>query len=482
MYDFLVKHSNCRDFASSHAELCAQLSSDTLCACEHLFMAWKKDSTMSIRCVLRKKPVAAREGAAAAAGPAALQRIGIGMCVAATAYQVVLFRCFADVVFVDSHPVVVANEQLFLVTVCVIANDGQQKLACSALLDSEEPAAFAALFRWLRGEVQPFVRQPSCIVADQACNAHQGFAAVFRRVGHIACASHLCPRDEALCGFTPDDVCAMFLCESKSLLQDNVKRLGVAERRAHSPAQAAAVRDIAALLKRQSLVVQTVFTGNNVTCSIAEKVRAALLDTLRASCPAGACSMHAYQCLVRDYVAVSAHKTLARPPPLRPGTDALLDADALASVHPAILRLFTDTVVRQGKAIAQAPGFSSSPGIPAAAPSAAAPARRGRRRSRAPPDCTEGVRNFAVKTSADADQAVVRWCPSRRRFHCSCTFSLRTGLPCVHVVIIACNLGLKIPLSAFSSRFLLDDSIPGLIATRNILFATSSCLPSEHPS
>lgn len=468
MYEFLVKHSNCKDFASSYADLCAQLSGDTLRACEHLFMAWKKDSTMSIRCLLRKKPVE---------GSPTEQRIGIGMCVAATAYQVVLFRCFADVVFVDSHPVVIASERLYLVTVCVIANDGQQKLACSALLDSDEPAAFAGLFRWLKGEVQPFVRQPYCIVADQTCHAHQGFATVFRRVGHISCAMHLCPHDQPLCGLTPDDVCTMFLCESKPLLQENIKRLSVAERRAPGAAQAEAVRAVAALLKKQSLIAQTAFTGNNVTCSIAEKVRTALLDALRASCPDGAYTMLAYQCLVRDYVMVSAHKTLARPPPLRPGTDALLDTDALASVHPAILRLFTDTVVRQGRAIAQSPGFSSSPGVPDPPASSSSGGRRGHAHA----DLTEGVRNFAVKTSAAADQAVVRWCPGRRRFHCSCTFSLRTGLPCVHVVVIACNLGLKIPLSAFSPRFLLDDSVPGLIATRNILFATS-CLPPDHLS
>ena len=480
MYEFLVKHTNCKEFASSYPDLCMQLSSSMLCACEHLFLAWKKDSTMAVRCLLRKKPLVG------APGNPALRRLGIGMCVTATAYQIVLFRCFADVVFVDSHPVVIAGERLFMVTVCVIANDGQQKLACSALLESEDPVAFAGLFRWLKSESQPFVRQPFCIVADQACRAHQGFATVFRRVSHIACATHLALPDAAQCGLTRDDMGAMFLCESRSLLHDSVKRLAVAERRAPSAAQAEAVRSLAALLRKQSLVAQTSFTGNNVTCSIAEKVRTALLDALRTTCPDGAYTMKAYQCLVRDYVMVSAHQTLAcapSPPQQQqtgPDTDALLDADALAGVHPAILRLFVDTIVRQGRAVAHAPGFSSGPGTPGAAV-ATTVSRRGRRRTHAPHEGAEGVRSFAVKTSAAADQAVVRWCASRRRFHCSCTFSLRTGLPCVHVVVIACNLGLRIPLSAFSPRFLADDSIPGLVATRSLLLA-SVCPPPGSPS
>ena len=503
MYDFLVVHTNCMDFASSCAELSALLGSDLVCACEDLFEAWKRDSTMSVRCVLRKKPVADEGGAAAGADPE--WRVGIGMCVAMAAYQVVLFRCFADVVFVDSHAVAVAGERLFLVTVCVIANDGQQKLACSALLASEEPAAFAGLFRWLRGEAQPFVRTPFCVVADQRCGAHAGFAAVFRRVAHVACALHLCPRDEPLGGLTPDDVAALFLCESRAQLRASAKRLGLAERRAPRTAHVEALRGVAALLRRQSLVAQACFTGNNVTCSIAERVRAALLDALHSGCPNGdspngggpngaGCSMRAYLGLVRDYVVVCAHRALAPAPPLRAGTDALLEPDVLASVHPAVLRLFADTVVRHGRAIAQSPSFStdsSSGSDNGAASSTQKPASRrasgrgrprgrgrggghGRGRVPAPPEPSpEGVRSFAVKTSADADQAIVRWCPGRRRFHCSCSFSLRTGLPCVHVVIIACSLGLRIPLSAFSSRFLLDDSIPGLVATRNILIATT---------
>ena len=46
MYDFLVVHTNCMDFASSCAELSALLGSDLVCACEDLFEAWKRDSTM----------------------------------------------------------------------------------------------------------------------------------------------------------------------------------------------------------------------------------------------------------------------------------------------------------------------------------------------------------------------------------------------------------------------------------------------------